>query len=174
MARRPDRLLSSGFQVRAQRVSRARCGQRAWACAVSSTDSTLAAWFLSRVLQTLGRPDFLHSSHERFPTGFLCETQHSIADWCCFKNQTLLATMRTQSQPHEVSCVLLAVELLFPSGGCARSNVQSRTVLQNLRFLSGCWIMYGWVTFSRSLGHDVQLTPKVNPNMQATKKLGSS
>ena len=52
LARRPDGLLSSGFQVRAQRVSIARSGQRAWACAVSSRDSTLAAWFLSRVCQS--------------------------------------------------------------------------------------------------------------------------
>ena len=40
LARRPDGMLSSGFQVRAQRVSTARSGQRAWACAVSSRDKT--------------------------------------------------------------------------------------------------------------------------------------
>ena len=49
LARRPDGLLSSGSQVRAQRVSIARSGQREWPCAVSSRDSTLAPWFLSRV-----------------------------------------------------------------------------------------------------------------------------
>ena len=49
-ARRPDGLLSSGFQVRAQRVSIARSGQRARAWAVSSRDSTLAALVLEQGL----------------------------------------------------------------------------------------------------------------------------
>ena len=33
------------------------------------------------------------------------ETRHSIADWVCFKTQTLLEILRTQNQPQEVSCV---------------------------------------------------------------------
>ena len=54
-ARRPDVLLSSGFQVRTQRVSIARSGQHARAWTVSSGDSTLAAWLLSRSICMLFR-----------------------------------------------------------------------------------------------------------------------
>ena len=32
------------------------------------------------------------------------ETRYSVADWVCFKTQTLLAMLRTQNQPQEVSC----------------------------------------------------------------------
>ena len=59
LARRPDGLLSSDFQVQAQRVSIARSGQRVWAGAETSKDSTLAAWFLSRVC---------HSTSVDFPS----------------------------------------------------------------------------------------------------------
>ena len=38
------------------------------------------------------------------------ETRRRIADGVCFKTQTLLATLRTQNQPQEVSCVFLEVE----------------------------------------------------------------
>ena len=45
------------------------------------------------------------------------ETRHSIADWVIIKTQTLLATLRTLSQPQEVSCVFLEVEHFVP-GSC--------------------------------------------------------
>ena len=70
------------------------------------------------------------------------ETRHSIADWNCFKTQTLLKILRTQNQPQEVSCVLLEEEYLSQSVGCATNKLLSRTVPQNLKsFL--CWITYG-------------------------------
>ena len=50
---RPDVLLSSGFQVRTQRVPIARSGQHARAWTVSSGDSTLAAWLLSRACHSI-------------------------------------------------------------------------------------------------------------------------
>ena len=52
------------------------------------------------------------------------ETRHSIADWVCFKTQTLQEILRTQSQPHEVSCVFLEAEHLFQSVGCARNKLR--------------------------------------------------
>ena len=67
------------------------------------------------------------------------ETRHSIADWVCFKTQTLLAILRTQHQPQKVSCVFLEVELLFLSVGCARSKLLCRTVLQNRKLF--LWIL---------------------------------
>ena len=69
------------------------------------------------------------------------ETWRSIADWVCFKTQTLLAILRTQNQPQEESCVFLEVEHLFLSVGCARNKLLSRTVLQSLRLF--LW-MPGW------------------------------
>ena len=80
------------------------------------------------------------------------ETQHNTADLCYLKTQTLQATLRTQSQAQEVSCVFLEVELLSQSVGCARDKHRFRTVLQNLKLFLGRWTTYGWVTCSRSLG----------------------
>ena len=37
------------------------------------------------------------------------ETRHLLQTWVCSKTQTLLATMRTQNQPQEVSCVISEV-----------------------------------------------------------------
>ena len=48
----------------------------------------------------------------------------------------MLAILRTQNQPQEVSCVFLEVEHLFLSVGCARSKLLSRTVLQSLKSFS--------------------------------------
>ena len=59
LARRPDAMLSSGFQIRAQRVSIARSRQRSRARAVSSRDHTLAARFLSKVCREADRCPFL-------------------------------------------------------------------------------------------------------------------
>ena len=42
------------------------------------------------------------------------ETRHSIADWVSSKTQAVLATLRTQNQPQEVSCVFLEVEHFVP------------------------------------------------------------
>ena len=44
-------------------------------------------------------------------------TRHSTADLGYFKNQTLRATLRIQSQPQEVSCAFLEAEHLFQSVG---------------------------------------------------------
>ena len=50
-------------------------------------------------------------------------TRYSIADWVCFKTQTLLAILRTRNQPREVSCVSLEVEHFVPvSWMCKKQN----------------------------------------------------
>ena len=54
-------------------------------------------------------------------------TQLSIVDWVYFKTQTLLATLKTQNQPLGETCVSSEVEHLFPSVGCARGKLLSRT-----------------------------------------------
>ena len=45
----------------------------------------------------------------------MCETRHSIADWVCFKTQTLLEILRTQSQLQEVSCVFSGSRTFCPN-----------------------------------------------------------
>ena len=61
------------------------------------------------------------------------ETRHSIADWVCFKTQTLLEILRTQNRLEEVSCVSLEAEHLSWSVGCARCQHQCLTVLHSMK-----------------------------------------
>ena len=75
LALRSDGMLSSGFQVGAQRVPMARSGQRAWACATSSRDNTSAAWFWSRRTSMLFRNSYLSAGDKWFIFTFLrCRT----------------------------------------------------------------------------------------------------
>ena len=74
------------------------------------------------------------------------ETRHSTVDWVCFKTQTLQATLRTQSQPHEVSCVFLEAEHLSHSVGCARNKHQFLIAPQSLKFF--LWMLdYVWIGY---------------------------
>ena len=74
------------------------------------------------------------------------ETQHNTAGLGHSKTQTLLATLRTQSQPQVVSCVFSEAELLSQTvGGAQFCRIWS--------CFSGRWTTYGWVTSYRSLGH---------------------
>ena len=63
------------------------------------------------------------------------ETLNSIVDRVCSTTQSLLATLRTQNQPQEESCVSLGVEHSFQSVGCARNKRQCLTSLQNRKFV---------------------------------------
>ena len=104
------------------------------------------------------------------------ETQHNTADLGYFKTQTLQATLRTQSQAQEVSCVFLEVELLSQSVGCARDKHRFRTVLQNLKLFLGRWTTYGWCYVLSIFGTvviEVLRTTKDNsqPNHTSTRKL---
>ena len=73
-------------------------------------------------------------------------TRHSIADWVCFKIQTVLVTLRTRNQLSEVPYVFLEVEHLFQSVGCVRNRLLFRTAPQSLRLflwmLDCVWMGY--------------------------------
>ena len=110
----------------------------------------------SGMRQTTSKTDFFHSSHKTISDNIVMwEAKLSIADWVYPKTQTLWATLKTRNQPPgDGLCVSLGPEHLSPSVGCARSNLPSRTVLRRVwNHFSGCWITYGWVSCSRSLGH---------------------
>ena len=80
----------------------------------------------------------------------MCENGHSIADWVCFKTQTLLEILRTQSQSQEVSCVFLEADHSSRSVGCARNKLLSRTALQSRRSL--LWTLdYVWMGYLLSI-----------------------
>ena len=66
-------------------------------------------------------------------------TRHSTADLGYFKNHTLQATLRIQSQLQEVSCVFLEAEHLFQSVGCARNKHQFLIAPQSLK--SFLWML---------------------------------
>ena len=67
------------------------------------------------------------------------ETRLSIVDWVYSKTQTLLATLRTQSQLRVGCYVSSEVEHLSLSVGCARNKRQYPTVLQILKL--SCWML---------------------------------
>ena len=75
-------------------------------------------------------------------------TRLSIVDWVYSMTQTLLATLRTQNQPQEVSCAFLEAEHLSQRVGCARNKLLSGTVLHSLKpflwMLDGTWITCSW------------------------------
>ena len=67
-------------------------------------------------------------------------TRLSIVDWVYSKTQTLLATLRFQSQPRKRSLMYLwKPNICPPSVGCARSKLFSLTVLQSLK--SFLWML---------------------------------
>ena len=78
----------------------------------SSWDHKWQDWH-SGMWQTIGEADFSRSSHTISDNIVMWESRHSIADWVCFKTQTLLVILRTRNQPQEESCILLEVEHLF-------------------------------------------------------------
>ena len=81
------------------------------------------------------------------------ETRHSIADWVCFKTQTLLEILRTQSQLQEVSCVFLEAEHFVPvSWMCKKQTSVSHSSTES-EIISLDAGLRGWVTCSRPLGH---------------------
>ena len=78
------------------------------------------------------------------------ETQHNTADVGYCKTQTLQMTLRTQSQPHVVSCVFFEVKLMSHAVGCTRSKLRFCTVLQNLKLF--LWTLdYVWMGYLLSI-----------------------
>ena len=51
------------------------------------------------------------------------ETRHNIADWVCFKTQTLLAILRSQNQPQELSCVFFGSRTFVPVSSTESENI---------------------------------------------------
>ena len=96
-------------------------------------------WFLMFITQTI------------FDSVVMWETQHSIADWDCFKTLTSREILKIRNQLQEASCVFLDVELLSQSVGCVRNKPQFRTVQQN-RKSSEDWIEIGRDSCSRLYG----------------------
>ena len=81
-------------------------------------------------------------------------TQHSIADLDCSKTQTLMATLRTQNQLQELSCVFFGSRTFVPiSWMCKKQTADLAQFYRVWSHLSGCWIADGWAITSRSLGH---------------------
>ena len=74
------------------------------------------------------------------------ETRHSTADWVCFKTQTLLEILGTQSQLQEMSCVFGEAEHFFQSVGYARNKRQFLTAPQCLKLF--LWMLdFAWMGF---------------------------
>ena len=101
----------------------------------------------SSMWQTISKADFISITRMTIVNFVMWETLHSIADWVCFKTQTLLETLRTQNQPQVVSCVFLEVELSSQSVEYVRNKLRFRTALQNLNHFSGWWTTYGLLIF---------------------------
>ena len=51
------------------------------------------------------------------------ETQHNNADLDCFKTLILLATLRTQNQPQEVSCVFFGSHTFVPTSWMCKKQI---------------------------------------------------
>ena len=81
-------------------------------------------------------------------------TRLSIVDWVCFKTRTLLATLRTRSQPQVVSYVSSEAEHFCPHQlDVQETNVSIPQFCRVWNYFFGCWIAHGWTPCFRPLGH---------------------
>ena len=148
-----------------------------WHLVVSQQLCEISHKMDSGMWQTFCKADFLHSSTQTISNNIVMwDTRHSLADCVCSKTQTMQATLRTQSQPQEVSCVFLEAEHLSQSVGCARNKLRFRTVPQSLKLF--LWMLdYAWMGYLLLIFVTwwsqcyVQLTTGFKPNIQATRKL---
>ena len=111
------------------------------------------------VWQTLGKADFLRSITQTISDSVVMwDTRHSIVDWVCFKPQTLLVILRTPNQPQEVSFVYFWKQNICPSHlDVQEANCCLPQFHRIWNHFSGCWITYGWVVCSWSLGWSLAL-----------------
>ena len=102
----------------------------------------LQGWFLTLITQTIS------------DNIVIWETRHSVVDWVCFKIQTLLVILRTQkSTPGGVLCMFWKLNIMFSQLDVQETDCCFAQFHRIWSHSSGCWIAYGWVTCSWSLGH---------------------
>ena len=86
----------------------------------------------SGMRQTIGKIDFIHSSHKWLPDNIV--TWETLTQHCrlgLFQDSDFAGDLEDSKSTSGESCVCSEVEHLSPSVGCARSKHQSPTVQQN-------------------------------------------
>ena len=110
----------------------------------------------SGMRQTIGKIDFIHSSHNIV----MWVTRHSVADWVYFRTRTLLATLRTRTQPRRRGLMYLRKpNICHHQLDVQETNVHFTTGLQSLK--SFLWMLdCAWMDCLLFIFGDMAIGPR--------------